>query len=135
MMAVRTALHDDVRAVAVDARQMVDWKHHFKAHPLLWCGGAAAIGFLLVPGVPRRRSWAEAPERELPTRARTSAMRVPLASGAAAALTSLAVNVVTRVATRAASEYLSQLGRGPASHQAAQPRTDGTSDDEVRNRP
>jgi hypothetical protein len=49
MAEARAALAHDARAVAWDARTLADWRHHFRAHPWLFCGGAAALGFLLVP--------------------------------------------------------------------------------------
>ena len=52
LAAVRTALNDDVRSVAADARTLTDWRHHFREHPLLFSGAAAALGFVLIP---RRR--------------------------------------------------------------------------------
>jgi hypothetical protein len=49
MAAARAALMRDARAAASDARTLADWRHHFRAHPWLFCAGAAAVGFLLVP--------------------------------------------------------------------------------------
>ena len=47
---MRSVLHQDVRDLATEARTLVDWRYHFRAHPWLYCGGAAALGFMLVPG-------------------------------------------------------------------------------------
>jgi hypothetical protein len=55
MAAAREALARDARAVASDARTLTDWRNHFRAHPWLFCGGAAALGFLLVPQKERLR--------------------------------------------------------------------------------
>jgi len=49
MAAMRSALGDDVREFATRARTLVDWRNHFRAHPWLYCGAAATVGFLLVP--------------------------------------------------------------------------------------
>jgi hypothetical protein len=49
MAAARAALSRDAQSAVSDARTLADWKHHFRAHPWLFVGGAAAIGFLLVP--------------------------------------------------------------------------------------
>ncbi len=49
MAAARAALSRDTQSAVSDARTLADWKHHFRAHPWLFCGGAAAIGVLLVP--------------------------------------------------------------------------------------
>jgi hypothetical protein len=49
MALARAALARDARAALVDARTLVDWRHHFHVHPWLFCGCAAAVGFLLVP--------------------------------------------------------------------------------------
>ena len=51
---MRFVLHQDVRNLATEARTLADWRYHFRAHPWLYCGGAAALGFMLVPGQHRR---------------------------------------------------------------------------------
>jgi len=51
---MRSVLHQDVRDLATEARTLVDWRYHFRAHPWLYCGGTAALGFMLVPA--RKRS-------------------------------------------------------------------------------
>ena len=50
LAAMRSVLHQDVRDLATEARTLVDWRCHFRAHPWLYCGGAAALGYMLVPG-------------------------------------------------------------------------------------
>lgn len=50
LAATRSVLHQDVRNLATEARTLVDWRYHFCAHSWLYCGGAAALGFMLVPG-------------------------------------------------------------------------------------
>lgn len=47
---MRSVLHQDVRDLATEVRTLVDWRYHFRAHPWLYGGGAAALGFMLVPG-------------------------------------------------------------------------------------
>jgi hypothetical protein len=49
MAEARAALAHDAKAAVSDARTLVDWREHFRAHPWLFCGGAAALGFLLIP--------------------------------------------------------------------------------------
>ena len=46
---MRSVLHQDVRDLATEARTLVDWRYHFRVHPWLYCGGAAVLGFMLVP--------------------------------------------------------------------------------------
>jgi hypothetical protein len=46
---MRSVLDQDVRDLANQARTMVDWRYHFRSHVWLYCGGAAALGFMLVP--------------------------------------------------------------------------------------
>jgi hypothetical protein len=46
---MRSVLDQDVRGLANQARTLVDWRYHFRSHPWLYCGGAAALGFMLVP--------------------------------------------------------------------------------------
>jgi len=49
MAEMRAALQQDVRVLASEARILADWRTHFRAHPWLFCGVAAALGFILVP--------------------------------------------------------------------------------------
>jgi hypothetical protein len=49
MAEMRSALQQDVRVLANEARTLADWRTHFRAHPWLFCGVAAALGFILVP--------------------------------------------------------------------------------------
>jgi hypothetical protein len=49
MAEMRSALQQDVRVLATEARTLADWRTHFRAHPWLFCGIAAALGFMLVP--------------------------------------------------------------------------------------
>lgn len=49
LAAARAALTRNAHAAAADAQTLADWRHHFRAHPWLCCGGAALLGFLLVP--------------------------------------------------------------------------------------
>jgi hypothetical protein len=53
LVEMRSVLRQDANKLASEVRKCVDWRNHFRAHPWLYCGGAAAIGFLLVP--PRQR--------------------------------------------------------------------------------
>ena len=50
LAAMRSVLQQDVRGFANQARTLVDWRYHFRANPWLYCGGAAALGFMLVSG-------------------------------------------------------------------------------------
>jgi hypothetical protein len=50
LAAMRSVLRRDVRGFAKHARTLVDWRYYFRAHPWLYCGGAAALGFMLVSG-------------------------------------------------------------------------------------
>src|SRR3954451_7323766 len=49
MAEMRSALQQDVRVLASEARTLADWRTHFRAHPWLFCGVAAALGVILVP--------------------------------------------------------------------------------------
>jgi hypothetical protein len=49
LAAARAALARDAHAAIEDAHTLADWRHHFRAHPWLCCGGAAIVGYLLVP--------------------------------------------------------------------------------------
>jgi len=49
MREVRQDLRDDVRELAVSAREMADWTTYVKAYPWLCAGAALTVGFLIVP--------------------------------------------------------------------------------------
>jgi hypothetical protein len=49
LAAMRSVLKRDVRELADETRQRVDWRYQFRAHPWLVCGGTVALGFMLVP--------------------------------------------------------------------------------------
>jgi hypothetical protein len=49
LAAIRSVLKRDVRDLANEARELIDWRCHFRSHPWFYCGGAAALGFMLVP--------------------------------------------------------------------------------------
>ena len=52
LAAARSALVNDMGGAVDSAKTLADWRQHFRAHPLVFCGAAAAVGYLLVP---RRR--------------------------------------------------------------------------------
>jgi hypothetical protein len=47
---VRCSLGEEVEEIADSARSLVDWRQYVRESPWLCLGGAAALGFLLVPG-------------------------------------------------------------------------------------
>lgn len=49
LAAARSDLADDVRTAATEASTLTDWRHHFRTHPWLFSGAAAALGFVLTP--------------------------------------------------------------------------------------
>jgi hypothetical protein len=49
MQQVRAKLGADVRHLAQQARNTVDWRHYVRRYPWVCLGGAAAAGYLLVP--------------------------------------------------------------------------------------
>ena len=49
MAALRSALAQDLNGSIDSAKLLADWRYHFRKHPALFCGAAAALGFALVP--------------------------------------------------------------------------------------
>lgn len=47
--ATRDALEEEIRQLLSDARALAAWRRHFRSHPWLFCGAAAALGFVVVP--------------------------------------------------------------------------------------
>ncbi|MEZ6132482.1 MAG: hypothetical protein R3C59_27780 [Planctomycetaceae bacterium] len=49
MAMVRRELGDDIRGVAVQAKELTDWRQHVRRSPWISLGVAAAAGFMAVP--------------------------------------------------------------------------------------
>ncbi len=49
MAGARAALSRNAQSAVDNARTLADWKFHYRNHPWLCCGAAAAAGYLLVP--------------------------------------------------------------------------------------
>jgi hypothetical protein len=64
MAVLRSVLEHDVKELASEARTLTDWRHHFQRHPWLFCGAAAALGFLVVPRARRVYSVVGSVERD-----------------------------------------------------------------------
>jgi len=105
----RAALNRDARAAVVDARTLADWQHHFRAHPWLFSGCAAAIGFLLVPGRKRATTW-RAAERAFERAEFRPNVEQPQAKSLSATALGLAASFLARqtlnVATRQGMKWL-----------------------------
>ncbi len=49
MQHLRCEIDEDMEGMAASARDLLDWKHYVKTHPLVCLGAAVALGFLIVP--------------------------------------------------------------------------------------
>jgi hypothetical protein len=49
MSYLRSRISADAAAMASSARKLTDWRYHFRKMPWVAIGGAAAVGFLVVP--------------------------------------------------------------------------------------
>ena len=49
MREIRINLGDEVHGLVNKARAMTDWRVHWRNHPWIWSGAAAALGYLIVP--------------------------------------------------------------------------------------
>jgi len=49
MSYLRSRISSDAADMAASARKLTDWRYHFRKMPWVAIGGAAALGFLLVP--------------------------------------------------------------------------------------
>ncbi len=99
---LRFRLMKDVSDVQATARRMVDWRHHFREHPLLFCGVAAAIGYLLVPRVRPVRaiiSQVASPRRELLEEVAFRSVQPARWRPLVGTIAGLAVDVLAREAT------------------------------------
>jgi hypothetical protein len=107
LAALRSALEQNTEGVMDNARTLVDWRHHFRRHPALFCGAAAALGFALVPRrspplVASRNDESPGPEMRQPVQAAASAPQ----QSAGAVLAS----VVAQALARKAAEFVAERG-------------------------
>ena len=51
---IREDLDEGVQDIVERAREMQDWRTYMKAHPWLFVGAAAAVGYIIVPRRPNR---------------------------------------------------------------------------------
>jgi len=49
MRQVRRELNEEVQEIVEQARDLADWRHYVRRYPWICLGGAAALGYLLVP--------------------------------------------------------------------------------------
>jgi short subunit dehydrogenase-like uncharacterized protein len=102
----RSALVNDMGGAVDSAKTLADWRQHFRAHPLVFCGAAAALGFLLVP---RRRPAAPPmpvmpwPPESVSAAMNTASMNTPSAAENRSVIKSLLLMAATNVAREAAS--------------------------------
>jgi len=123
LAAARASLSRDAQAVASDARTLVDWRHHLRAHPWLAVGGAAAVGFLLAPRR-RRRSAADdvAPAQVAGQQAGPSAVEPPKVRAMAASLASTVATMMLRQSASLAGQLaLAWLENRKHRHQEMEP--------------
>ncbi|MGD9724477.1 MAG: hypothetical protein AB7O59_24785 [Pirellulales bacterium] len=108
LAAARAALARDAQAAAADARTLADWRHHFRAHPWVWCGSAAALGYLIVPA--RRASAPIAAQTLNMPAAQVAAPKQPVMKSAAAGLAALGARWLAQqawiYATQRGMDYL-----------------------------
>lgn len=110
LAAARSALVNDMGGAVDSAKTLADWRQHFRAHPLVFCGAAAALGYLLVP----RRRRAAPPMSVMPwppesvsaamntAATNTAAMKAPSAAENGSVLKALLLMAATNVAREAA---------------------------------
>ncbi len=49
MAAIRGALRQDVETIAVNAKLVADWRHHYRKHPAWFAAAAAVVGYSIIP--------------------------------------------------------------------------------------
>ena len=116
MVAMRSLLQQDARSLAADASRMADWRYHFRAHPLLWCGGAAVLGYLAVPRRLRGQSLA-APA--ITAAAASGTPSVAAGPSVSSVLLTIAANVLTRGAAAYVQRAIERLPTATATHDRA----------------
>ncbi len=61
MEALRAALAQDLNGSIDSAKLLADWRYHFRKHPAVFCGVAAALGFIVVPRRPPAQTAVQVP--------------------------------------------------------------------------
>jgi hypothetical protein len=133
MREIRRDLPANVHGIVVNAGQMFDWKNYVRSFPWLAIGGAALVGYLLVP---RRRPAVIPPQTQealekLSDRIQTVAVAprpaqrsTSLAGTILPILGGIALRIGTAYLTRVGSEFLNRM----AHHADERPRAPSASD-------
>lgn len=112
MRVIRRDLRANVQGIVDNASQMFDWKNYVRSFPWVAVGGAAIIGFMLVPR--RRVVTAHIPQKTQESlekltheiHAAVAPARPPVASSLMATL----LPVVGGIAFRVGTSYLTRMG-------------------------
>lgn len=107
MARVRSSLHGDVAGLVENARVMTDWRHYVRQYPWACLGGAALVGYMLIP----RRVEIVSPDAD--TLAKLAARNQLVVQQKAKAepkssLATTAMTMVTHMVMRAVLAYASQ---------------------------
>ena len=106
LAAARAALAHDAHAAVTDARTLADWREHFHAHPWLFCGGAAALGFFLVPRRNHASDGAPLTASDAKKMPRTEPQRNSLGTTVLGLAASFAARQVGQYASHFAAEWM-----------------------------
>jgi hypothetical protein len=111
MAMVRMHLLRDKQAAIADAKTLIDWRNHFRAHPWLFCAAASAAGYLLVPATTHRPGAAMTATIPLQLAGRKNLNAGPGLDGARDANLGRVSGLLGIALTFAARQSLAYLGR------------------------
>lgn len=114
MALIRRDLHEDVRGVVASAEAVTDWQRYIRSYPWVALGGAAAVGYLIVPRRHKAVATKEdvAKVRAVVEQAKDTAEKAPrkgLLAAGFAMLAPVAVRAAQGYAVRYLENWITQL--------------------------
>ena len=117
MSAVRAQMAQDADHVADATRTMTDWRTYVRRYPWLFVGGAAALGYMMIPRPPTMVTLDPEVLRQLAGRPVHVAPQAPRSSLFASML-SMAVSLGARQVMQHVSHMMTQHGQHPSGSNA-----------------
>jgi hypothetical protein len=117
MAQIRGQMSDSAHTVAVQAQRTTDWRTYVLRHPWIWAGGAALVGYLLIPKKQTVVLDSKAVEKAVKVATEKAAQHAEPAK--TAAWTALAMGVLQAAALQGIKVFLESKVRQMAAHHSS----------------
>jgi hypothetical protein len=117
MAQIRGQMSDSAHTVAVQAQRTTDWRTYVLRHPWIWAGGAALVGYLLIPKKQTVVLDSKAVEKAVKVATDKAAQHAEPAK--TAAWTALAMGVLQAAALQGIKVFLESKVRQMAAHHSS----------------